>query len=587
MSKIKTKNKFCQSFDGFGGLKVNSPVGSGAMVAFNNFKLLPDGSAEKRKGFRHIYSVDGEYRGGIAYADGGEEIILCAVGKNLVRISVADSEASSCEIFSSEEGAVKFIDFLGELYILDGCELYRYLGSCNAEVCTPYIPVYGMGWAHGLNRIGTVNQPLNMLTPRIKIIYSIKDSVVSYFNVGKKIKSVDAVWHAKNQLPATQYKIGSDGMSIQFNSYYFDGNVEVYLTLDGEEYRNSDFEGCDRTDVFDAFEDSRIFVYGGEDSGRAYCSVPVDEAEVSTQTLHCGRVAPVYFPSVSPVRLNGINRITAMKRIYDRMLIFSEYRTWITTSLRTEEGRQRQGIIADTAIDTIGCPSFGAVSVTDGIYPVTLSHGGVYKWNVDPEFEEEISVSLISRDVNTLFDSEFVKNGAVCFNRGENELWFANKSSLDGCVMVYNCGSKAWYMYSGIPIEDFIELGEKVAFRSGNSFYVFDGDEGYDIYEWSEKEIEAVIESAGFDFSAPAVKKHIDRIYLTCDTDGGNILLEVWDTAELLCCILDESQASKLQSGVDFFDIHTRTSSSRCVSFRLYAEGRERTRIYGISFFAS
>ena len=556
------------------------------MISFNNFKLLPDGSAVKRSGFRHIYSIDGEYRGGLAYADGGEEIILAAVGKRLVRISVADSEALSSEVFGSEQGAVKFFNYLGELYILDRYELYRYLGGCSVERCIPYIPIYGQNWDHGL-KAGVVNQPLNMLTPRVKVTYSIRDSTVNYLTVGKKIKSIDAVWYSNAKLPANKYKMSSDGMSVQFESYYFHGIVEVYVTLDGEAYRNSDFESCDRIDVFDAFDDSRAFVYGGDDEGRAYCSLPISESEISNQTLHLGSVAPIYFPASAPIRLNGINRITGMHRIYDRMLMFSEYRTWITSSLRTEEGRLRYGVMADTAIDTIGCPSQGAINVVDGVCPVTLSYGGVYKWNIDSELEEEISVSLISRDVNPMFDSNFVKNAAVCFNRGENELWFADKSSSDGCVMVYNCGSKAWYMYSGISVDEFFELGEKVAFRSDNGFYVFDGDEGYDRYEWSESEIDAVIESAGFDFSAPGAKKHIDRIYLTCDTDGGNFLLEVWDTSQLFCRVLDEPEASKLQSGVHFFDIHTRTPASERVSFRLYTEGRERPRIYGISFFAS
>lgn len=585
MSTKKTKKEFRESFDGFGGLDVSSPIGSGKLITFRNFKLLPDGSAIKRGGFRYICRFAATIRGEKVYSDNGEEVILVAAGRSLFRVPVtSDEPVTSSYIFESAVGSVKFFEYKSELYIIEGCTLYRYTGGCNLEKCIPYIPLYGYHW---LNTGGTVNEPFNMLTPKIRIKYFINDTTVNSLNVGLKIKSIDAIYGNGAMVSPSAYKIDSTGQKILFSEYYFNKYVTVYLTVDTEEYRDADFESCDRNSVFDAFDDSRVFMYGGDDGSRVYCSKVIADEEVTDCELGYGAIVPLYFPKAEPVRFSGANSITDIKRLYDRVLVFSEYRTWVSSPLRTDEGRAMYGLMLDTATDTLGCPSCGAVTVIDGDNHVTLSHGGVYKWSIDNEFEEKMRHSLLSKSVNELFDAEFVRNALVCRNRGENEIWFANRASENGCVLVYNCGSGAWYMYDGINADSLLEIGETVAFRLDGSYYIFDGEEGYDCFESSERNIEAVVESAGFDFSCPYAKKHVDIGQVICELDGGEAVLELNDGDVLFSCVLDENGSSKIHGNVDFFNIRMRTSRTERVSFKLTAAGKSRQRIYRVTFFAS
>lgn len=585
MSTNKTKNRLCESFDGFSGVDTTSPIGSGRLVTLKNFRLLDDGSAVKRSGFRHIATLTGELRGEKAYADGGEEIILCAVGKLLMRISVADGYTTSTEVFDSDEGAVKFFEFKGELYILEGAVLYRYLGGCMAEKCIPFIPLYGRQWPMG-DVAGVVNQPFNMLTPKVKITYHDDGSTVFFATVGMKIKSIDAIYKDGVEFPADKYTIYGDGDKIKFDGFYLNGDIEVYLTLDTESYTNDDFKKCDRVGVFDAFGDSRVFAYGGGNGGRTYVSLPPDPVELECQNTIFGDVTSIYFPYVPPLSFSGVNKITDMRRIFDKMLVFSEHRTWVSASLRTDEGRLAVAPIFETATETAGCSSVGASELIDGDNPITVSHGGVIKWSIDREFEEKMRLSKISSKMDGIFDSDFVKNAVVCYNRGQNELWFANTHSENGLVAVYNCSSGAWYTFEGIPAESFLKIGEHVAFRSGKSYYIFDTDEGYDCFESGEREIEAVIESAGFDFSCPSEKKHVGRAFVTCDTGGEEIELELSDGEELVRAVLKKSDASKFHGGVDFFDLDLRTGRSERMKFKLLAGGRSTKRIYKVEFIA-
>lgn len=587
MSQNKTKKEYSESFNGFGGLDVTSPIGSGKLLTFRNFRLLPDGSAVKRSGFSYICTLDGEIRGEKTYSDGNEEVILAAVGRSLVRVNVLDGTVTSKEIFESSAGSVKFFEFGGELYLVDGCALYRYEGGCEASRCQPYVPLYGEGWSTYQTVANKVNEPFNALTPRIRITFNVTGSQVGTVYVGLKIKSIDGIWGSGKLIAPAAYKIHADGDKIVFYEYYFTGELSVLLTLDTEDYRNADFESCDRSEVFDAFEDSRVFVFGGDDARRLYVSSPVSEDAVCEQEEVYGFVAPIYFPNDEPVRFSGENPVNGVCRIFDRALLFSEFRAWVTSSLRTDEGRSRRGLLLETATDSAGCSSKGAVSIIGGANPVTVSHSGIYKWSIDDEFEEEMRLTRLSGSVEPLLDGGFSKNALVCRNRGDNELWFANKASENGSVLVYNCDSGVWYAYDGIVADALFEVGDTVAFRSQNSYYIFLGEEGYDCFEWGERDIEAVIESADFDFSQASVRKHIVRGEVTCELDGGELTLELSDGNRLFFESLEARGASATHGETEFFDIRMRTSRIQRARFRLSAPGRSRQRIYGVAFFAS
>lgn len=585
MSKNKNNRRLVESFNGFGGLDVTSPIGSGKLVTFKNFKLLPDGSAIKRRGFRHFCGVWGEQRGEVVCSDGGDEIILAVIGSSLVRISIPDGEITSAQVFESDEGSIKFFEHLGELYILDGYRLYRYLGGCDAVICEPYIPLYGNEWKADV-LAGSVNEPMSALTPKIRITYRATGSRVYTLDVGLKIKSVEGIWGNGELVPAGYYKIDSDRTRITFYEYYFSGTLCVYLTVDGDVYRDSGFESCDRCDVFDSFEDSRIFAYGGEDKSRIYASVPVSESDVREQSRLYGRIEPVYFPSGEPVVFSMTDEITAMSRIYDRMLIFSKFRTWFTSSLKTNDGHGRRGLLLNSALESTGCPSRDGVSLINGDNIITVSYGGAYRWTADDEFEEEIRLTRISDNVNPVFDKAFINNALVCRNRGENELWFGDASSEEGRVLVYNCDGKNWYLYDGINADRFFEVGDTVVFRRGTDYYIFDGDDGYDTFENGERNIEAVIESADFDFSQPSERKHLDRVTVTCELDGGEMLVEIGGNQLLFSRTLKEEDASEVHGDVDFFDMRTRTGRIESADFRLSVSDKRRQRVYSVAFFA-
>lgn len=585
MSTYKTK-ELVENFDGFGGLDLSAPTGVGRFSVFKNFRLLPDGSAIKREGFRYIASTVGEVRGEYAYSDGGESVILSVIGSSLYRISMSSGEVTCAEVFDSSQGSVRFFSVMGVLYMYDGDRLYRYMGGCLAEECVAYVPLYGDGWMTG-HTVGSVNEPFNVLSPKIRISYSVNGTFVNVLSVGMKIKSVDAIFVDGRVARTDEYSISTtDKTQITCRDIYAINELVAYVTVDTEEYRDAYFESCDRADVFDAFFDSRVFTYGGESGGRFYVSMPTEENEILREASIYGFAAPIYFPKGGAQTFAGTDKITAMNRIGDRMMIFSEHRAWVTSKLIGAEGRERRGVIVEPVSDNAGCSSDGAV-ILMGSEPISVSLGGIYKWSIDREFEDRIILSKISGKLDFGRDRSFWRNISICYNRGDNEIWFGNTASPSGEVLVYNCESRTWYSYDGIHADRFFEVGESVAFRKGDAIYCFFGGEGYDVYEWGESDIEAVIESAVFDFSTPSRKKHISGLYLSCLLDGGSMRLELLDGKSLADVALDEKNVSEINNGVYFFNLRLRTSRCKRAFFRLSARTRSRQRLFGVSFLAS
>ena len=182
--KTNQTKEFSEAFEGFKGLDVSSPIGSGRLSRLRNFRLLSDGSVIKRSGFRYLASLDGEPRGEISYSDGGEDVILAAVGKRLVRVSLGGGDIDSAEVFSGSEGRVEFFELRGRLYIAEDGTFYRYTGGVSAEPCEPYVPYYGKGWPVNSLFTGEVNEPLSLLTPKVRISYKSDIEQVTRLPVG-------------------------------------------------------------------------------------------------------------------------------------------------------------------------------------------------------------------------------------------------------------------------------------------------------------------------------------------------------------------------------------------------------------------
>ena len=585
--KMNNKIDFSEVFDGFKGLDLTSPIGSGRLSQLKNFRLLFDGSAIKREGFGLIASLDGEIRGATAYVDGGEDIILAVSGSSLYRVNT-EGEISSAELLSTAEGNVDFFELRGELYLTDGVQIYRYTGGASALPCSPQPALYGKDWEANSNIVGVVNSPFNLLTPRIRIDYICDYEELNTLAVGIPIKSVDGVIinQAIKDIKKLGMSISSDKKRATFDSIYCGkgARITMYVTVDSSEYIDPSFNGFNRAAVFDCFDKSRVFLYGGGDGDVFRVSGVVSDEELALARSVYGEVDPLYFPKGEDCRFGGMNAISGFCRVGYRMLVFSKHRTWITSDLCDSEGTSRRGVALELVSHTLGCSSDKAFCVADELKPITVSRGGIFKWSFDNEFEEDAVVTRLSDNISEYLDDGFLKNAAVCYQRDGDEIWFANRASENGEVLVYDLRRGLWWLYDGIRVDRFIEWGAGAAFVSGSSLFLFDKARYTDRTAEGDREIEGVIESAGFEMSAPRQKKQICSISVTGCFDGGKVALDIDDGKSLASLELSGDQASPIHVGAELVEMRVSTGRTERAKFTLRASGVSRQRIYALEF---
>ena len=570
----KEKSEYKGNLDGFRGLDTSSPIGEGRTVALKNFKQLSDGSVEKRGGFKLLCTLDDKLRGEIAYVDGGEEVILAVAGGRLYRISVETGELSSEEHFSNSEEDACFFEFRGSLYLIESGNFYRYLGGTALTPVRAYAPLVSENQEMSpyYNRL---SDPMNALTKRVRFKYTCDGFTIPVITTSITISSVDAIFIGDKLVDKSLYYLDKNGTQIHCDNLFAGAKgdpLTVYATaLSGSDEK---ITGVSKASVFDSFENSRVFLYGGDDENRFLASSPVkDKAELARQgEIYNEEILPLYFPNGTEARFGGMEKISAMCRFYDRMLIFTKKRAFATEELskKTDQG----SIILETRSSTVGCSSDGAVRQIDGITPVSVSYGGIYKWELDKNLGEEIVVKRMSNEVSSLLTTAFFENARVCYNRIDDEMWFALYDT--GEVLVYNATLKLWYTYTGIFAERFIETGFGVAFVNGSDVFVFDGGE-CDLTNDGVKHIEAYLESAIWCLSPQGAKKHVQGLYLTCELDGGSV------TATLDDGIDTDSSTINGDGKVEFFDIRLRSPRTRQIKFKLSAGGLSKQRIYGVS----
>lgn len=571
----KENTKSYKNLDGFGGLDTSSPIGEGRIVALKNFKQLADGSVVKRGGFKLLASFENEIRGEIAYVEDGEEIILFAVGNKLCKVSVETGEMLSAECFRKTEGKICFFEFRGVLYAIEDGVFYQYKGKATVSQIKAYAPLFTYSENYNSYKCKYV-EPLNMLSPTIRLQF-VCDGYTFPFLLSKiKLESVDAMYINGRIIDKDLYELEEDGLTI------FCGNrinaevgetVTVYATVYGGANRSSDLESCNKASVFDSFSDSRVFLYGGNNENRFYVTEPVDKTELSDQTEAYGEeILPLYLPKGEGIRFGGMEKINAMCRFYDRMLIFTKQRVFATEDL--SEKKDGQGIVLDVRSYTVGCSSDNAVRQIDGVTPISVSYGGIYKWDLDRNFNEEFVIKKMSKEIDSLISKPFFENARVCYNRNDEEVWFALYDT--GEVLVYNTSLKLWYTYTGIFAQRFIETSMGIAFVDGKDVYIFDGGE-CDLTKDGVRHIEAYLESAFWCFTSPKSKKHLSGLYLTCELDGGSITATLDDGEILDVSTLEGNEP------IEFFDLRIRSPRTNKVKFKLSAGGLSKQRIYGVN----
>ncbi len=489
MSKIKPKRAFAKEvFTSFDGIR------AGGADDMRNFRILADGSIEKRCGWETLHTLPDTVRGVWQGSLNGRSRCFAVCGSSIY--SLDGALPTKLNSIATDEGRVRFLLYREHLYLLDGNRLYLYRNdSIGFAVAEGYVPLFGYNWEPSGK--GDVHEPLNLLSNRLRMHYfnSSGSSTIRLPFYAESIESlrVDGVEDTAYRFTAlgdsvTLSRIGSD-IDIAFTVY---GSSDHW-----EKLHNAAIGFCGRTETEE-------YMLLASDS-HIYSSTPVSTAMLNGSLSRYSTTDPLYFKltDVHPVGDNE-HPVTAFHPERDRVLAF-------TTNGAASVCLSLDGGVSDcyTLPLSMGCTAPDASLSIDGD-PVIINECGIFRLHAASDDPDRFYPTPLCEPMDFWKKQSFL-SGAVCKNdRTNGELWFRDPSDENGLVWVYHILQKQWYCFDGISASSFFILDGKQGFASANRVCCFDesltADDG--------NAIEAVYKSGFLGFSSPESVKRSLRVTL-------------------------------------------------------------------------
>ena len=495
----------------FGGI-CHSAIKKGRYDALDicNFRILPNGTLEKREGFAPLLTLPSEPRAFISTVLDGEEMMFFVCENKVYEASPAQNicdEIGQLETFS---GRAELFICQGFLYLMDEKDIYRYEdGEFNSV--SGYVPLYGKNLDGKVK--GEIFEDVNYLSDRIRLHFKVKEFTSSLY-LGIKCAEICSVMCAEKSLLSSA-TLSKDGMSISLKSPTVEEcEITVCLTLAPENIRRNELLSKERAVICDDGDVGRIILYGGSENGSMIISKEVSNASyLDSVTVHTG-ASDIYFPISDKLFFPCTGeRINNIIRAGSKMLIFGDSKT---ASL-TMRGNTANLYLYDEHLGSL--LPYGAVM--GGNDPFVIAGCGIYRLGENGQLTES-GAKCISEDIDDMLTPEFFRRAVSFYDKKHGEVFFGDPESDEQEVFIYSVACEAWYRFDGIPFDRFFSFGGKVCMLYGKYCFTFSEDELFDtsIGMASVSEIEAYYESNPLDFSLPERLKHIGRAYIKADCDG-------------------------------------------------------------------
>lgn len=562
-------------FDGFEGINGHGAYSKkGNIKNMSDFRLRFDGAVEKRCGFELFASLPGKVR---AIHQLTEDTMLVLVDHKLYSVDLATRTYRVVATLQTTVEKSSFLSFGGKIYLLDGNNVYIYSDESLSRV-EGYVPLYGKGWDQ--TRGGDVLEPLNMLSSRVRVSYTINGSTALGFKLPFYAQSLDAVFVNGQQASLADYTLND--VNNYFSSRYVcsDGDeIMVFITLEDPDQIRRPVAQCQSAAAYGdgsegVYKISAAF-YDGEDKTAIYPSRPISESEFELCEKVYSDLSKIYVAQKNVIYANdGQSPITDVCQKDDGLMVFTSDKAFM---LRTFDS----GLSSFTRVSmSEGCSSPNG-AVASGDTPVTVSRYGIFKWDPVSYEEGEYRATCISRPINELLSDSFFRSAIAHHHRKRGELWFCDPNDAEGTVYIYSIDAKAWFSFTGIGADNFFEYNGELGFFRENKMYLFSQSKTTDSTASGETNITARLESDLISFDKWNRKKKLLRCLIRTSPSASVTLTVTNAEGESESYYLTDDSGEQ----VGYIEKRLALHRSRYYSFSI--EASEGVIIYGVVLVAT
>ena len=434
---------------------------------------------------------------------GGKEHIIAAFGGVLFDVSL--SAETTKVIGTCTEDKTTFFGFGNKVYLLNGHEYMSWDGGSESTFSEVegYIPT--VQTAVNPQGYGTLLENVNRLTGKRKVKYSPDGSATVFYLPEKEVDEVIKVDGTDKTWTLDKAK-----GTVTFSSAPVKGTNTVIITYRKGYGERSQVTAMRFAEFFNGATDTRVFLYGDGTNKTIYSGMDLDKGVATAE----------YFPDLYEAAIGDENTpITALIRHHSRLLVFKPSSAWSVdyNIVTTDTGGVASAFYVIPVNRQFGNEAPGQVQLLEN-NPLTLDGQAIYQWKATTSSG---NVTSDNRNASRLSDrvkntvSSFDLSETVTFNRkSENEYWFL----YGGKALILNYASNAWYLYTGMPFKQMIEIdGEVYGFYAdGKVLHVsrqYRNDDGEDI--------DAYAATGSMDFDKDWLLKYSPMIFVAIQPESG------------------------------------------------------------------
>ena len=507
MSYFKTKNilgKF--EISGFGGIDLSTPAIEGKCTDMVNLRILPDRSIVKRNGFREMFALSEDVRGVLSgNFDGGFKLFIVA-GSTLYKFTTDTGMLKAIGNIGTQSGPVTLFCYNGKVYVIDGAEIFE-IRDDALHVTAGYAPLVGKDW--GSNYHGAIHEALNILTPKGRISYIVDNPPTAFLSTYYDVDTVDAVYVNGDLRDKETYGLDPRLRALNVSGLEAGDRVLVYYTFARSTKERERLSKNPYAMVFGGINNSRVFMWGGDDKNRMFASAPAAYQSVEEAEAVFANCGGLYFPEQNDFCVgDGKHEIKAVSRHYDRLLIFTSGETWMADS----EVSSSQSFPLTRINTDVGCAALGAVAKC-GNDPISVGPRDIYRWTSNTDTLEDCNAYVISDKIKALLPKSFFEDVKVFTDRYNQEILFAYRDGDVGRVLVYSIPREEWYFYDGVTADCFFEGASALGFINGRKVCFFMPNLKKDMLSnGSVKDISGHCTYSANSFGHPSRKKRVSGV---------------------------------------------------------------------------
>ena len=457
MAHIKLSSAYSVAeYDGFKGID-GSLICPGGIKSMTNFRINSDGSIKRRDGFAPLVQLPGTP---LAIYRTSENELIALISNSYYSINLSTQQYTKLGTLQrSASSKAEFVEIGGNLYLSSGNDLYVYQDGAFNSV-NGYVPLYGKDW--DCEAWGEVNEPLNLLSNRVRISFDLSTADHSIIDLPFKITSVDAAFCDGELSTRYEYVIANSGtriLSEVLESGVGVNKLTLFMTLDSSVIDKSELLRCGSARSYgSSSKGSAAVFYNGQDQGVIFPSRPIDTDEYKKVKEIYPDALEIFVSGADKIKLkDSRSKVTAVCPTGNDVIIFTERSAYLLSVPGASDNN------FSLLSNCFGCPSkSGAALINDEV--VSVSRSGVIKWTPSKTEDRTYEPICISNPVSDQITLAFASSAVVFHDQIKNEIWVCNPSRNFRLALIYSIDKGLWFSFDNIEATEIFEFNGEICF---------------------------------------------------------------------------------------------------------------------------